>query len=94
MRNNSANKFFDGLAAGKPLMINYGGWQSKIIENYSAGFIIPNNEPKLAFKIINDIVFDEKKITSMSNMSRKLSVKYSLESCSDKFDKVINQIAY
>ena len=32
MENNSANKFFDGLAAGKPLMLNYGGWQSKLIK--------------------------------------------------------------
>ena len=32
MENNSANKFFDGLASGKPIMLNYGGWQSKLIE--------------------------------------------------------------
>ena len=27
--NNSANKFFDGLAAGKPVMINYSGGKEK-----------------------------------------------------------------
>ena len=25
---NSANKFFDGLAASKPMLINSGGWQA------------------------------------------------------------------
>ena len=29
---NSANKFFDGLAAAKPVAINYGGWQAEHIE--------------------------------------------------------------
>ena len=43
MENNSANKFFDGLASGKPIMINYGGWQSKLIKKNNAGFTIPNN---------------------------------------------------
>ena len=34
MRNNSANKFFDSLATGKPIIVNFGGWINKlIIEN-------------------------------------------------------------
>lgn len=36
---NSANKFFDALAAGKPIMINYGGWQKDIIEQNQCGVI-------------------------------------------------------
>src|SRR5690606_37783545 len=28
---NSANKFFDTLAAGKPILINHGGWQADVI---------------------------------------------------------------
>ena len=38
MENNSANKFFDGLAAGKPVMINYGGWQSELLNDFGCGF--------------------------------------------------------
>ena len=33
MENNLANKFFDGMAAGKPIMINYAGWQSTLLKN-------------------------------------------------------------
>jgi len=29
---NSANKFFDALASGTPVAINYGGWQAELIE--------------------------------------------------------------
>lgn len=38
--NNSANKFFDALAAGKPIIINHGGWQKEIIEKHSLGLVL------------------------------------------------------
>jgi len=37
MRPNSANKFFDALASGTPLMINYGGWMHDLIEARGCG---------------------------------------------------------
>ncbi len=37
MRNNSANKFFDTLAAGKPVFVNYGGWMNDIVLRYNCG---------------------------------------------------------
>ncbi|MCK4913349.1 MAG: glycosyltransferase family 4 protein [Planctomycetes bacterium] len=38
IEHNSANKFFDSLSAGKPIVLNYSGWQRKFIENNNAGF--------------------------------------------------------
>ncbi|MHC4617638.1 MAG: glycosyltransferase family 4 protein [Planctomycetota bacterium] len=38
LEHNSANKFFDSLSAGKPILLNYGGWQRKILEDNGAGF--------------------------------------------------------
>lgn len=38
LENNSANKFFDSLSAGKPVLLNYSGWQKKILEDNTAGF--------------------------------------------------------
>jgi len=34
----SLNKFYDGLAAGKPMLLNYSGWQGKLLEEKGAGF--------------------------------------------------------
>ncbi len=39
MRANSANKFFDALAASKPLFINYGGWMADLLNEKSAGYV-------------------------------------------------------
>ena len=37
MRVNSANKFFDSLAAGKPVFLNYGGWMHDFVLRYECG---------------------------------------------------------
>ncbi len=37
IKHNSANKFFDSLSAGKPVLLNYSGWQTKILEDNEAG---------------------------------------------------------
>lgn len=37
MRVNSANKFFDTLAAGKPIFLNYGGWMHELVTAYGCG---------------------------------------------------------
>jgi len=37
IEHNSANKFFDALSAGKPVLLNYSGWQRKILEDHQAG---------------------------------------------------------
>ena len=79
MENNSANKFFDGLASGKPLMLNYGGWQSKLIKKNNAGFTIPNDNPKKALEIINKYIIDREKIIEMGLCSKKLSHTFSIE---------------
>lgn len=37
---NSANKFFDALASGTPIAINYSGWQAELLEQTGAGLVL------------------------------------------------------
>jgi glycosyltransferase involved in cell wall biosynthesis len=37
MRANSANKFFDSLASGKPVLLNYGGWMHDLVLQHGCG---------------------------------------------------------
>lgn len=67
---NSANKFFDALAAAKPIAINYGGWQADIIEEAGAGFRLPADDPKLAFSLISEFIHDEKALQAAAGASR------------------------
>ena len=92
MENNSANKFFDGLAAGKPLMLNYGGWQSKLIKKNNAGFNIPNDNPKKASDIISKYIFDKEKITRMGICSKKLSHSFSIKKNFSILEKTLKSL--
>lgn len=38
LEHNSANKFFDSLSAGKPVLLNYSGWQRDTLESGNAGY--------------------------------------------------------
>jgi|SaaInlStandDraft_1057018.scaffolds.fasta_scaffold00726_8 glycosyltransferase involved in cell wall biosynthesis len=38
MQNNSSNKFFDALAAGKPVFINFGGWMHELVIKNDFGY--------------------------------------------------------
>jgi glycosyltransferase involved in cell wall biosynthesis/O-antigen ligase len=40
---NSANKVFDGLAAGRPILINHGGWQADLLREHDAGIVLTND---------------------------------------------------
>jgi len=40
MWNNSANKLFDGLAAGRPVAINHEGWQAEFIRQSGCGLVL------------------------------------------------------
>ena len=37
MRINSSNKFFDGLSAGKPVLVNFGGWIHDLVQKNECG---------------------------------------------------------
>jgi len=50
--NNSANKFFDALAAGKPIIINHGGWQAGVIEENNIGLVLGHDIEQAADRLI------------------------------------------
>jgi glycosyltransferase involved in cell wall biosynthesis len=58
MRHNSANKFFDALAAGCPVAINYGGWQAELLQASGAGLALPADDPKAAAQLLATYLAD------------------------------------
>ncbi len=52
---NSANKFFDSLAAGKPICVNYGGWQAELINKHKLGVVLSRNTEEAADQLVNFI---------------------------------------
>lgn len=74
MRANSANKFFDSLAAGKPIMINYGGWMHDLIESRGCGINMWNKDISDVAIELNEKIRDSAWLSSSSNSAKLLSV--------------------
>jgi len=66
IEHNSANKFFDSLSAGKPVLLNYSGWQRKILEGNEAGF---------GCDLCNLDQFVERQVEQMGKNARRVAVK-------------------
>ena len=73
MENNSANKFFDALAAGRPVVINYAGWQKDILEQAGAGISIPGNDPKVGAIQLAQFLNSPKRLQIAKGAARKLA---------------------
>ena len=81
MWNNSANKFFDALAAGKPVAINYGGWQSALLAESGAGIAldpddISNSARQLAAFLRSDDALDQAAAAAIDLARTKFDREY------------------
>lgn len=56
--NNSANKFFDALAAGRPMLINHEGWLADAIRASGAGLVVPPADAAAAAALTRDFLRD------------------------------------
>lgn len=82
----SPNKFFDGLAAGKLIVINFGGWIRKEIEESKCGVYTDPHQPTEFVKKIRPFLSDRELLTAHQQASRQLAEKkYSKNLLSKKF---------
>ena len=73
MWHNSANKFFDTLAAGKPIMINYGGWQANVLATTGAGLVVPPDNPATAALLLHDFLNDNERMRKACEAAKQLA---------------------
>lgn len=76
---NSANKFFDALAAGTPVAINYGGWQKEELNRSGAGIVMSPTDYIKATKDLNELLSDKNRCEKIGKNAKQLAM--------DKFDR-------
>lgn len=90
---NSANKYFDTLAARKPILINYQGWQARDIEQNNFGYVLP---PVVTEQVANDFVryMNNTELLKQQgqNAYNNAVEKYSLEVAVEKYLKIFSTI--
>lgn len=90
---NSANKFFDTLAAAKPILINHEGWQAEVIRKYNIGFVLPEIiDEKSALEFV--LYTQNSALLRMqgSNARKVAEEKYSLEIASEKYLNIFQEV--
>jgi glycosyltransferase involved in cell wall biosynthesis len=73
MRNNSANKFFDALASGTPVMLNYGGWMHDLVIDSGCGLAMWQKPIDEVAKELHDKLHDKNWLNDAGVSARKLA---------------------
>jgi glycosyltransferase involved in cell wall biosynthesis len=82
----SPNKYFDGLAAGKLIIINFGGWIKDEIESNKCGIFIAPHSPSEFPNQIVPFLKNESLLENYQHAARALAEKsYSRKILSDRF---------
>ena len=89
---NSPNKFFDYLAAGKPIISNVGGWTKEIIEKNRLGLVVRAGDPEaLAYAMLKMSNISLNEIGETGLRSRKVAEEYfSRTKLAEKLEAVLS----
>jgi glycosyltransferase involved in cell wall biosynthesis len=91
---NSANKFFDALAASRPIAINYGGWQADLLDESGAGLVLDPYDAERAGELMAARVRDELWLKEAREAAHRLAVeRFSRELLFERFEAVLNRSA-
>ncbi len=94
MRTNSANKFFDAFAAGKPVVINYGGWQAEILEREGAGLALDHHHLDGAARRLVAALLDPDWLARAAAASARLGdTEFNRTRLAEKLEAVLRQAA-
>lgn len=85
MEANSANKFFDTLAAGRPVIVNYGGWQADLITKHEVGLRLPPKDVSAAAAMLTDFLADPDLLAAAGRRARALGeAEFGRDEISDR----------
>lgn len=89
---NSANKFFDALAASKPILINYGGWQKDILEENKCGIVAWNKSISEIINELEQFLNDQKTYNQACINAKKLALnEFSRDHLAQKLENILQQ---
>ena len=71
----SPNKFFDYIAAGLPVLINYPGWLAEVVSEHACGFAVPPDDPNAFADALQEAAKDRERLRDMGRRARDLAVK-------------------
>jgi glycosyltransferase involved in cell wall biosynthesis len=72
---NSPNKFFDSLAAGRPVVVNVDGWLRRLVEVNEAGVYVPAGDGEALAQALRELAGQRDRLREMGANARALAEK-------------------
>lgn len=95
LEDNSANKFFDALANGIPVALNYGGWQADLLAEYDAGLTVPYARPEAAAAALRDALRDPPRMARMRDGALRLAREhFDRDALTSSLERVLEQAVH
>lgn len=86
----SPNKMFDALAAGRPVLINVGGWLGETVEANHAGIYTDPHNPAALADALEKLAGDPDLCAEMGRNARALAEReFSRDLLADRLEKVL-----
>ena len=76
LKTNSPNKFFDALAAGKPILVNHKGWVFDLVKSHDLGIAFLPGKWEKAWEKLEELESQPMRIHAMGQRSRQLASFY------------------
>lgn len=90
---NSANKVFDGFAAGKPVVVNHGGWLSTVITANSAGIRVSPTDVRSAANRVDQLLSSDDDVNAMAANSAALAnQRFNRDALGDQLYELLNDL--
>jgi glycosyltransferase involved in cell wall biosynthesis len=91
---NSPNKFFDSLAAGRPVVVNVDGWLRSLVEENDAGVYVPAGDGPALAGALKALAEDPGRLGAMGANARALAVReFARDLLADQLAATLEEVA-
>jgi glycosyltransferase involved in cell wall biosynthesis len=91
---NSPNKFFDSLAAGKPVVVNVNGWLRQLVEENAAGVYAPGGDAEALAGVLSTLARQRERLVELGENARALAVReFARDLLTDRLAATLEEIA-
>jgi glycosyltransferase involved in cell wall biosynthesis len=92
LQDNSANKFFDALAAARPIALNHGGWQTELVEREQLGLYLPPRDVAAAAALLANKVRDSPWLAEAGARAARVGLeRFSADSAARRLAEVLQR---
>jgi len=92
LETNSPNKFFDSLAAGRPVVVNLDGWLRRLVEEHDAGVWVPGGNAEGLAGALSSLAANPEKVETMGRNARALAEReFGRDEMADRLARTLEE---